>query len=184
MNKYIFIVILTILLTGCTNGSELENRDYVMAIGISEDNDYNIDMSVAKLSAGDENGSDTEVIYKGKGSTIDKAIADINNQTKGNLYLGHSKVMIIATDFGDYKNLIDYFSRNIEVSRDMIIVKANNPEKIIEGKNNEDTASKYIYDFFENKNKFDLDKLMDYYNKGEDINLPIVNIENENIIIA
>ena len=97
--------------------------------------------------------------------------------------MGHNRVIIISGDFNDYKELIDYFSNNVEMSRDTIIVKSNNPSKIISAKNNEDSASRYIYNYFENKKKVDMDRLMDYYNKGEEIILPEAVIENENVII-
>ncbi len=183
MIRILLMAIIMLTLTGCGKSRELENRDYVMAIAIDDKNGYNVSTAVAKLTGGDDSSPNEEIVFSGKGDTIDDAVTDINNRTKGQLYMGHNRVIILSSDFNDYEGLIDYFSSNVEMSRDTVIVKANNPEKIINGKNNEDSASKYIYSYFENKNKVDMNRLMDYYNKGEEIILPEAVIENENIII-
>lgn len=183
MNKVIILIFLVILLTGCGNSKELENRDYVMAIGIDEKNGYDVSVAVAKLSYGSDNKKQEETIYKGSGKTINEAISVINNKTKGNLYLGHNKVMVLSENYKDYDSLINYVSDNIEISRDTVIMKAENPEEILKSKNNDDNASDYIYDYYNDINKVDLDKFMDYYNKKESINLPVAGIEDKNIII-
>lgn len=172
-----------IMLTGCGNDMEMENRDYVMAVGIDKDKNYNLTMSVAKLSEGSDKEERAENIVEGIGSTIANAIADANNKTKGSIYLGHNKVIILSDDFKDYDELIEYTNKNIEISRDIVIVKAENPAEAIKAKNNDDTASEYIYTYFENKNKVDLDSLMDYYNNKTSIELPRAVIENDKIIV-
>lgn len=183
MSKFLLIAIALLTLTGCGKSRELEKRDYVMAIAIDDREGYNVSTAVAKLSGSGEKNTGEEIVYSGKGNTIDEAVTDINNRTKGQIYMGHNRVIILSGDFNNYKDLIDYFSRNVEMSRDTLIVKANNPQKIIGSKNNEDSASRYIYSYFENKKKVDMDGLMDYYNKGEKIILPEAVIENENVII-
>ena len=183
MSKFLLIMIVMLALTGCVKSRELEKRDYVMAIAIDDKEGYNVSTAVAKLTGGSDSNPNEEIVFSGKGDTIDDAVSDINNRTKGQLYMGHNRVIIISGDFNDYKGLIDYFSNNVEMSRDTIIVKSNNPSKIISAKNNEDSASRYIYNYFENKKKVDMDRLMDYYNKGEEIILPEAVIENENVII-
>lgn len=183
MSKILLIVFVMMSLAGCGKSRELEKRDYVMAIAIDDKEGYNVSTAVAKLTGGSDSNPNEEIVFSGKGDTIDDAVSDINSRTKGQLYMGHNRVIILSGDFNDYKGLIDYFSSNVEMSRDTIIVKANNPSKIISAKNNEDSASRYIYNYFENKKKVDMDRLMDYYNKGEEIILPEAVIENENVII-
>lgn len=183
MNKYVFITLAVLLLTGCQSNKELENRDYVMAIGIDNEKGYDVTAAVAKFTGGEDSSNSDENIYTGKGNSINEAMADINNQTKGQLYLGHNKIFVISNNFNNYEDLIDYFSKNIEISRDTVIVSANNPKEILESKNNDDSASEYIYSYFEDKNKFDLDRLMDYYSRNKQIELPEVKIENKNIVI-
>ena len=183
MSKILLIMIVMLALAGCGKSRELEKRDYVMAIAIDDKEGYNVSTAVAKPTGGSDSNPNEEIVFSGKGDTIDDAVSDINNRTKGQLYMGHNRVIILSGDFNDYKGLIDYFSNNVEMSRDTIIVKSNNPSKIISAKNNEDSASRYIYNYFENKKKVDMDRLMDYYNKGEEIILPEAVIENENVII-
>mgnify|MGYP005755408313 FL=1 len=153
MSKFLLIMIVMLALTGCVKSRELEKRDYVMAIAIDDKEGYNVSTAVAKLTGGSDSNPNEEIVFSGKGDTIDDAVSDINNRTKGQLYMGHNRVIIISGDFNDYKGLIDYFSNNVEMSRDTIIVKSNNPSKIISAKNNEDSASRYIYNYFENKKR-------------------------------
>lgn len=183
MSKILLIVIVMLALAGCGKSRELEKRDYVMAIAIDDEEGYNVSTAVAKLTGGSDSDPNEEIVFSGNGDTIDDAITNINNKTKGQLYMGHNRVIILSGNFKDYEGLVGYFSSNVEMSRDTIIVKANNPSKIISAKNNEDSASRYIYNYFENKKKVDMDRLMDYYNKEEEIILPEAVIENNNVVI-
>lgn len=181
--KYILILISMLMLTGCVNSMELEKRDYVMAVGIDKNTKYDIAMSVAKLTEGSNKENQEEYIVEGSGNTIAEALNDANNKTKGNIYLGHNKVIILSDKFNSYDELIDYVNSNIELSRDIVIVKAANIREAVAGKNNDDSASEYIYSFYENKDKIDLDKLMDIYNNNENIDFPEVSIKNNKIIV-
>lgn len=182
MNKCFFIIIFALLfLTGCGKTRELENRDYVMAIGIDDENGYSISASVSKP---DKENSGAETMFTGNGESIEKAVENINGKTKGNIYMGLNRVMVVSEGFRGYGELINYFSNNVELSRDIVIVKAKDPYEILEAKNDDDSASKYIYNYFQDKKKVDMDRLMDYYNKGEEIVIPYVKKENERIVIT
>ncbi|MEI3162394.1 MAG: hypothetical protein V8S74_03145 [Lachnospirales bacterium] len=181
MTKIIFSLFIILSLTGCKNVRELENRDYVMAIGIDNKNGYDLTMAIADLTDED---NQKENITSGKGKSLKETIENINVKTKGNMYLGHNKAIIISDDFNNYDELINYASKNIELSRDSVIVKAKNPSEIIASKNNNDSASNYIYSYFDRTDKVDLDKLMDYYNNNSNIVIPTVSIENNKLIIT
>lgn len=180
MSKILIALAMILTLTGCKNVKELENRDYVMAIGINKDKVYNITMAVANISDAENIAED---ITEGKGNTLNEALANVNSKTKGSIYLGHNKAIILADNFNDYNEITEYASNNIELSRDSVIVKAKNPAEVIKSKNGKDSASKYIYTYFENKDKIDLDKLMDCYNNNSPVNLPKAEIVEGNLII-
>lgn len=181
--KYIFILISMLMLTGCGNSMELENRDFVMAVGIDRNEKYDITMSVAKLTDGSNKENQEEYIVEGSGTTIGEALNDANNKTKGNIYLGHNKVIILSDNFDNYDDLIAYANSNIDMSRDTIIVKSANVKEAVDKKNNDDSASEYIYSYYENKEKIDLDKLIDMYNSNKNIDFPEVYVENDKIIV-
>lgn len=179
--KWLLLILPLFMLTGCNNIKELENRDYVMALALEKNNDYNVTMAVSELSKENES---IEFAVKGHGKTIEEAIENANGKTKGSLYLGHSKVMILPENFTSYSELISFLRENIELSRGVVAVSTEKPSHAIMSKNNGDYASEYIYTFFEDRrDKVDLNSIMDMYYEGNGIKLPKAVVENEKIIV-
>ena len=181
MSRFIVLLVIIAALGGWGKGKELENRDYVTSMAVEYDNGYVVSTAVAGIWS--KNEDKKEVIFRGRGESIDKAVCDINNRTKGQLYMGLNKVIIIDSSIDDYENIADYFSSNIDIARDTAIVQADEPYYILKAENNGDSASEYIHSFFENKKMVDIDSFMDYYNKGEKIILPKAVNEEGNVVI-
>lgn len=182
MSRFLVILAIIAALGGWGKGRELENRDYVTAVAVEYDNEYVINTSVAKI-AGKQEDKGNEMIFRGQGETIEDAVDDINNKTKGQLYMGLNKVIIIDKNIEDYSVIANYISSNVEIGRDTAVVGANEPCTILKGENNGDRASEYIYSYFEDKKGVDIDRFMDYYNRGEKIMLPEAVIEEGNVVI-
>ena len=181
MKKIISVAFALLLLTGCANSRELENRDFVMAAGIEEDNGYKLTLAVAKPSAESDSSEEKEDIFEGRGKTVAEALENINNKTKGNIYMGHNRVIVLSDSIKNYGDIVDYFRSNIDISRDTIMVKADKPSEIIRAKNNDENFSGYIYDYFKYKNK--IDKFMDYYNNSTYTELPAVSFAEDKITV-
>lgn len=183
MIKYVLLFILVLTFSGCDNVKELENRDYVMGIGIEKnESSYNVITAISKLSKDKEKNSE-EIFLNSQGGSINEAIENINNDTKGDLYLGHNKILILDSKFDDYSSLVDYSNNNNEIGRDTIIVKAENPIEAIKKGNNEDTTSKYVYSYFKGKESVDLGQLIDKFYNQKEIKIPEIKIENNSVII-
>lgn len=183
MKKIIALVSVILLLTGCSNSRELENRDFVMAAGIEQDNGYKLTLAVARPSAENDSSKEKEEVFEGRGSTIAEAVENINSRTKGSIYMGHNRVIVLSDSIKSYKDIVDYFRSNIEISRDTIMVKAEKPSEVIRAKNNDENFSGYIFNYFKYKNKIDLNRFMDYYNNSIYTELPAISSQDDKITV-
>ncbi len=183
MKKIISVAFALLLMTGCSGSRELENRDFVMAAGIEEDNGYKLTLAVAVPSTGEDSSGEKENIFEGRGRTVAEALENINNKTKGNIYMGHNRVIVLSDDIKNYSGIIDYFRSNIDISRDTVMVRADKPSEVIRAKNNDENFSGYIYDYFRYKDKIDLNKFMDYYNNSTYTELPAVSAHDDKITV-
>ncbi len=182
--KKLCILLCAFLLTGCSGGKDLENRDFVMAVAVEEkNNDFVVYTSVSKLSNKGEDTGTEEILYDGRGKDMTSAFADMNTKTAGDLYLGHTKALIIDNGFTKYDLLINYIKNNVEIGRDVVVVKGDNVSKILEAKPDEMTSASYIYKYFEDKEKkVDIDALIDSFNSAESINIPVTAISGEKLL--
>ncbi len=181
--KRLFGFMLILLLTGCGGGRDLENRDFVMAVAVEEENnDFVVYTSVSKLSSKGEDTGTEEILYEGRGSNIDSAFKDMDLKTAGDLYLGHTKALIIDNDFTSYESLINYIRDNVEIGRDVVVVRGKNVSDILASRADDMTSSAYIYKYYKDKPKVDIDTLIDSYNSGKSINIPEAVADNEKIL--
>ncbi len=170
-------------LTGCNGGKNLENRDFVMAVAVEEqENDIVLYTSVAKLSNKGEDTGTEEILYDGKGKDMEAAFADMNKKTAGDLYLGHTKALIIDNNFTKYPSLIDYIRNDVEIGRDVVVVRGDNVKEILVTRSDDMISAAYIYKYFEDKDKTDIDTLIDSYNYNRNINIPQAVLSKEKIL--
>ncbi len=182
MTALICLLACATMLTGCNGGKDLEGRDFVMAVGVEEEqNNFILYTSVAKLSSKGEDTGTEEILYEGRGYDIASAFEDMNSKTAGEIYMGHTKALVLDSGFTRYGELMDYIKDNVEMGRDVVVVKSDNVKEIMSAKPNDMTISSYIYKFFEDKDKTDIDDLIDSYNYGSAPDIPKAQIKNESI---
>lgn len=180
--KKITAIICVFMLTGCSGGKDLENRDFVMAVGIEEEQEhFAVYTSVAKLSSKGEDTGSEEILYEGRGDDISSALDDLNTKTAGEIYMGHTKALVLDSDFTQYKELIDYIKGNVEMGRDIVVVRSDNVKGVMEAKPDDMTVSAYIYKYFEDKEKVDVDDLIDSFNYNTSINIPMASVKEEKL---
>ena len=142
MKKSIVSVILSALavmfiMTGCSGAVEVNNRAFVQLIGI----DYSDEMYTVSLQIFESQGSggqtDTSKSYSasvyGTGITVLSAIADAELSQGKNLFLGHTKLVVIGKSVQNpAKDLSMFLDEGMSPS--CLIVYSDNPSKIIETK--------------------------------------------------
>lgn len=141
MKKIRFLIIITIfiLTTGCWNYQELNDLAIATAIAIDKDDDNNYEVSI--LVSNDKNaqvsskeGESLTTVYSGTGKTISQALKDIDLKIPRQIYLGHLAVVIIEDDIAKegILKVSDAILRNPEtVKRFLLILARENKAKSI-----------------------------------------------------
>lgn len=136
------IIILCLLLCGCTNYSELNKLALVTAISIDKEKEnYKVSVLIAnspKSGTTSKEGEAKTTVYEGKGKTISQAIKTIDKKSPKELYFSHINVLIISKQIGKegILKISDWFMRNPEIRDKFYIMqidedKASDALKII-----------------------------------------------------
>ena len=105
--KKIYLIILIIFLTGCTNYNDISNIAVVSSIGISVNgNNYNVYVKV--LSSNQEN---EENIYTKTCTTIDECFNNLSTELMKRLYLTHMDLLILSNNLAkdNYNQIFNFF---------------------------------------------------------------------------
>ena len=183
MKKFILIIML-LLLTGC-NYLELNDIGIVTLMGIKYDNnEYEITLELKENIKDDDNASS---IHKASGSSIEKALQELELTIDKNLYFIDLNVIMIDENTINNKltSIVDYLTRDVTFGSNFNIVIDNNMDdtiSLIKDKNK--IVGEYIKDIFNNNSnnvinyKFD-SFLKDYLSEFEDVVLPLGKIHDE-----
>lgn len=127
--------LVTLLLTGCSMGIEVNDRAFVQLMGIErEDEIYFVSMQVYKSESGspepDVSKANT-ITAKGEGTTIHEAISDAELTLGKKVFLGHIKMLVIGNGV---KNPADELSLFLDgsVSPSCPVAYSENPAAVIE----------------------------------------------------
>ena len=126
--KKIIILILILLLTGCTSYTELSDLSIVNAIGIDyKDNKFILTMNVINGEL-DDNKIEKELItYQSSGTTLDECFHNIYLNSNKRLYLSHIDILILTDDAinNQFSNIIKNFLDNNEYRNNFNVVLLN-----------------------------------------------------------
>ena len=122
--KIILILVLTILISGCSY-KELNDLAIASALGIDyENNEYIISAQIMELKKQEKEDTSSALIYLGKGKTISEALRNISLKYPNYLYLGHLELIIIGKGEITHgiNNSLDYFIRTSDARNDALIL--------------------------------------------------------------
>jgi spore germination protein KC len=118
----LFILLSTVLLSGCWDRTELQDLDIVSAIGIDEGDDdeenrYLVSVQVinegqiAGAGGTGQGGSDVApvITYSATGSTVSEALRKIAPKAPEELFFPHVQVMVIGEELARKKGIQDLF---------------------------------------------------------------------------
>lgn len=128
--KWIFLIPLLFIMTGCWNYRELNQLAITTAIGIdlTEEGNYQVSLLIANgknNQTSTREGQSQTVVYSGSGKTISRAFKEINLQIPKVPYIGHLGVVVVSEDIAKkgMRNILDYLFREPEsVKRFYLIV--------------------------------------------------------------
>lgn len=177
MKNKIIVLLFLILLTGCKS-KELEDRDFVMVMGIDSGEDTRVFLDIAQPQNNGDNTDIKKTILEGKGKTLSESINNINSRTSGEIFLGHlQSILVDDTDTKDA--LLKLVQDNIEIGRDTPVIKCDNIKKVISNDKSNIKLQDYIVKYFEN-NKHKKINIESYLNNNESkSNIPTISIKND-----
>lgn len=171
----IMVFIMSFLLCGC-NAQELEDRAFVMLLGIEKADDYTVTLNIAQPKS---DSTDPFIIYSKKADTIYDALDEINKDTSGELYLGHTQAILVNSNM--QKELNNLLNKNINIGRDIPVIKCDDIKKVMTLKNDKINIVDYISQYFEN---YDYKKIsLDAYINSDITNLPILSVIDNNYLL-
>lgn len=98
------LLIICLILCGCTDYAELNNLSIVTAMSIDKDEDnYKLSVLIAnspKAQTTSKEGEAKTTVYEGTGKTIAEAIKVIDKKSPKQLYFSHINVVIISKEIG------------------------------------------------------------------------------------
>jgi len=188
MKKFIFLIPVIFLLTGCYNYRELNDLAIISGVSISKNEDiYNITVEVVNPKKEQDTSSGKEpdyVIYEGTGKSMQEAFRTIVKESPQKLYGAQIDILVIdeATARDGIDDILDFFARDPEVRSEFYVVISKNDEalKIISPLVN--LSSKNIVNSLESTNTYmgfvNLvtyhELLSDFINPHKEIALPSI----------
>lgn len=187
MKKIIIPILVLLLLTGYTPYVEVNDLVIVDMLGIEKvDNDYILTINTVYE---EKDNNATKSIYKDyvfKGKSLGKVFLEAKKINTKKAYYGHLKLVVFQSKLLD-KELINYFQKEFKEMNYLIIgtdsrindlfKKYNSSSKIIKAVNKEKISNADIHlATFE-------DYLKDIVNKKRTSTLPIVSLNNNNLVV-
>ena len=169
-------------LTGCWDRVEIENRAFVVSIGIDKDegDDFTVSLSIPLYKKdGDSDDEDKHHIKTATGKTITEALKNLDAKTDKTLYYGQAKLLVLGNELlSDSKMMssaIGTLSHKTEIDlRINTLAAAGRAQDILETKPpGESLPGLFVADIYRNKNKLggasfalDLERLETSYHDG------------------
>lgn len=156
-------IVLCLLVSGCWDKVEINDRDFVIGLGIDKagHNEYNVICAVPNLPVytGKSSGGEPKFIKAAEASTISGAYKKLTSRLNKQLNFEHVDVIIIGEEVIEDKHLfketIDHFNRNTMYSLTIpVLVAPNQALDIFEIKpEGAGTVGSYIADVYKNNSE-------------------------------
>ena len=199
LNIAVTVIAVTVLLSGCFDASELENRGFVIALAIDKDsgNNFQITMTLADTSSESDKNGHSRLIKTGSGETLSFAIHNAELHTSQALFLGHMKAVILGggllEDDESIRKVLDALNRRHDVSKKTLILSANGSacDLMKDETKEQPMLGIFLADFFKNmKNsggrtfKLTLEEFTYDLNSGNCVLVPKIAIDGNEAILG
>ncbi len=143
MKRFVLIVmvLLMLLLCGCSDYCEPEDRRIITALGVNRD-ESGICLTAETLDV-DVGGelSYHALVAKGRGVTLEAALSDLQNSTYGRMMLSQCPVILLGAgmDQGSMQQVLDFCFSGYDLSPSIDLLCCEDPALLISG--NEQTGT-------------------------------------------
>ncbi len=163
--KQCIVVLLVCFLSGCWDDREMEDRSYIITMGIDKgenDKRYLITLAPAQLSAmssSSEEGGDSESSDKGivvEGDTIASAVRQADSYSSIQVYLGQLKTVVLGKELLQEKqylqSVLDELERNQDISGKIILLGTDDKAQDCVNTilKQDSSTGLFIWDFYKN----------------------------------
>lgn len=172
--KYIIIIFLPFVLTGCWDSVEINERHVVLEVAIdkndalkqssteAQDKRYEVTYTIpdiAKLSGQDSLSEDVKTAIITKSSTIATSVDEVERKTQNTVTFSHTKALVLGEELLKDKELfkatIDGLIRNMQIGRGTSILAVKGKAgKLTQAKNPQNPIiGLYVMKFFNNSER-------------------------------
>lgn len=155
--KKLLIVLIIIIITGCSSYIELNDLAIINSIGIQKD-DNNYKISISLLNEVDKDTLEPSLrLIEINNTNLNLAFEELSLNLNKQIYLSHLNLLVIDDSIKnmEIKEIINYFLNNQDARENFLIVFSNKIEEILTNskfqeinnlvKINQETTSKVIY---------------------------------------
>lgn len=192
------ILVLSLLLTGCWDKVEIDDRAFIMGLGLDKaDNVIKATYVFPNLPVitGQGGGGDNNFIKETKGKTLLEANEKINNISNRRITFDHTKVIVLGESFlqdpDAIKMTFDYFARSPEYALSLLLVATDTEaSKLLQTQPNaEEPVGIYAFEMFEGDQENELSNikmtLLNFITGIEESEgvgvLPILNVKEKEV---
>lgn len=200
MNKNIIILVIfcSVLLGGCYDSKEIDERNFVISVGIDKGDNEKIEVAlgIAKPDTKSES-SVAEEIKTIEGDTFAQAVKLTSSTDSQSMYFGHTKNIVFGSevlkDVDAMEEILDTMVRNNDFSLKMIMLssKGNAKDCIELVEKSDNGEGLYIWDFYKNNaneteatTRLELKDMEESFRLGNSVVIPIISVEGEKIVIG
>ncbi|MEG6568722.1 Ger(x)C family spore germination protein [Thermoanaerobacterium thermosaccharolyticum] len=175
---YVLLLLILSLMTGCWDKVEIEDRAFVMAIGIDTSNQAknyivtfqfpNVKQVTSAAGGGGGGGGQPNFSISEVGDTVFSASRHVSTRLDKRLFLGHTKAVILGKDVvsnrDKFLEVLDTLDRSYELSRKLRLLVAEGKAQDILLKNYkfDPDIGVYIDDIFKQYNRTSIFPNIDY----------------------
>lgn len=154
-SKWIFsAVVSSLILTGCYDSKELDERDFVISIGVDalEGNEIAAALGIAK---GSDTGTGRGEVRTMEGSGFPQAIGLSTEKESRSMYFGHAKTLVLSSNLlensSSLNSVIDTVLRNSQFSEKIVVLSTKgSAENILKTAEKDEESGLYVWDFYKN----------------------------------
>lgn len=187
------VALLTALLAGCWDYTEVNMQDYVFGVSIDrEGSGYKVCIETLRVSGSPEEGTSAGVIVKTEGANIFDAVRAGITRAGKKLYWGHFQLAVIGESVAkeQLQEVLDVFNRaqDVYLNISLLVARGCTAEDILTAKTaKESMVTDHILEIFDNKKAsrhFQRVELWQVYRDmslSNTYTLPVVSLDDEKV---
>ncbi|MBS4961022.1 MAG: Ger(x)C family spore germination protein [Clostridiales bacterium] len=190
--KCLFLVLIPLLFSGCRHTMEMEDRNFVITMGIDKTKDGNL-MITAETASQEENER-TKMIY-GEGVTLYEAMNQPENAQNKTIYFGQMKAAVLGQNLLEDGILTERVLNSLEDNSDvslrlLLLATDGEAREVVEQLGKEGGSSGlFLWDFYQGNaesvghaDRMELNRFLNRYRKENNGVLPLLKVKEDQLL--